>query len=47
MPKPKADAQLDPSLPRRVRDSIIRGPLPPTTDRAPITVSPPKIVAPE
>jgi quinol-cytochrome oxidoreductase complex cytochrome b subunit len=33
MPKPKADAQPNPSLPRRVRDSIIRGPLPPTTDR--------------
>ena len=33
MPKPKTDAQPDPSLPRRVRDSIIRGPLPPTTDR--------------
>jgi len=33
MPIPKTDAQPDPSLPRRVRDSIIRGPLPPTTDR--------------
>ena len=33
MSKPQPDAQPADSLPRRVRDSIFRGPLPPETDR--------------